>query len=270
VGDVSPAGFEALRLSIWGAHRLFDRRAALCVGVNTIGLAEAKARTGPVPDRTVWRRIERRVPEVLRDFLDAGMSEGTGWKLIPLVLEPGIRELALDNDLILWELPDALRRWIDQPGRPLFAADVTPAHGRFAPQCGPMPGNSGMRGIPAGFDYAEAIRAVLAENPARLQSELDEQGLQVAALSRGADPLIVPTQDVAICSPFPPHTSELGRCGAHFVGLNSKSIPWRYYGRPAHQVRLEHWHSRRQEVYRRLGLDPPPTAVLQPEAAGAC
>lgn len=214
-------------------------------------------RTGEVPDRVRWRSVERGVPAVLRPFLGRGMSEGTAWKFIPLLLDAGKAELAIDNDIILWALPPALKAWMDDPKGRLIAADVAPAHGQFAEQCGPEPRNSGLRGTPAGFDYEGAIAAILAQNPVTLESELDEQGLQIAAVSLGSRPHVVAVEEVSICSPFPPHSPELGRCGAHFVGLNTRELPWDFYGRPARTVRIEHWRQRRPELYARLGLEMP-------------
>jgi hypothetical protein len=257
IGKVADEGFEALRLSLWGADRLFSPEAEFHVCVNTITAEEAKLRTGEVPDRVQWRSVAREIPRVLEPFLDSAMSEGTAWKFIPLLLDKEVRELAIDNDLILWELPAAIRSWMGDPRGRLVAADVTPAHGQFAVQCGPDPRNSGIRGTPAGFDYEEAIRTVLAENPVTLRSELDEQGLQIAALSRETPPYVVSVRDVSICSPFPPHLPDLGRCGAHFVGLNTRRLPWAFHGRPAREVRLEHWRLHRPELYRRVGLDMP-------------
>jgi hypothetical protein len=65
---------------------------------------------------------------------------------------------------------------------------------------------------------------------------------------------------VTICSPFHPHQAHLGTCGAHFVGLNAHELPWRYYDRPATEVRLQHWEQRRPELYRRVGINPPAQA----------
>lgn len=263
IGDVRDAGFEALRLSLWGAERIFPEEAAFHVCVNSIAVAEARRRTGDVPARVQWHAIARHVPAVLQPFVDEDMSEGTAWKLIPLLLDPAAKELAIDNDLILWALPPALRQWLDDPDGRLIAADVVPAHGQFAAQCGPEPRNSGLRGTPAGFDYEDAITGVFAENPVMLRSELDEQGLQIAALSRGGAPYVVPVEDVAICSPFPPHAAEPGRCGAHFVGLNTRHLSFEVDGRPASEVRLDHWRAHRAALYGRIGL-PLPSGALDP------
>ena len=54
-GDASARGFEALRLSLWGAFRLFGPNAEYVVCVNRIDAAEARARTGHVPDAVDWR-----------------------------------------------------------------------------------------------------------------------------------------------------------------------------------------------------------------------
>jgi hypothetical protein len=87
-----------------------------------------------------------------------------------------------------------------------------------------------------------------------LDSELDEQGLQVAALSLNGARFVVDADDVTICSPFYPHRPELGRFGAHFVGLNSRVLPWLYYDRPATEVRLAHSMGHRTDLYGRVGL----------------
>jgi hypothetical protein len=88
----------------------------------------------------------------------------------------------------------------------------------------------------------------------RLAGELDEQGLQVVALDLGAPAHVVTTQDVAICSPFWPRRPTLGRCGAHFVGLNCRIVPWDYYDRPATEWIMENWANHRRELYERVGL----------------
>jgi hypothetical protein len=258
IGDVSPRGFEALRLSIHGALRVFGPGARYVAYVNSVDVAAARARTGAVPEIVEWREAPREPPPVLRAHLDARMAEGVAWKFAPLSAFADRRELALDNDVILWAAPEAVRRWLDGgPDARLVAEDVAAGHGAFAEFCGSEPRNSGIRGTPAGFDLAGALGEVLRRRPVSLGSELDEQGLQIAALSLDGPPLVVRTSDVSICSPFWPHQPELGRCGAHFVGLNAREIPWRYYDRPATEVRIEHWERHRPELYARVGLTPP-------------
>ena len=266
IGDVSAAGWEALRLALHGARRLFGARPAYHVFVNSVAIDAARERAGPVPEEIRWHQAPAEPPAALRPFLDAGMSEGTAWKFVPVQIDPGVRELAFDNDVILWALPDALREWLARDDARLIAEDVAMGHGRFAALAGSEPRNSGIRGTPAGFDLEAAIAAVLAEHPAPLDSELDEQGLQIAAMMRGGDPLVVRTSEVSICSPFPPHQAELGRCGAHFVGLNAHDFDWDFYGRPAIDVRREHWRRHRAELYRRVGLALPEPADM----AAAC
>ncbi|MGZ5182877.1 MAG: hypothetical protein ACXWC2_20565 [Ramlibacter sp.] len=84
-------------------------------------------------------------------------------------------------------------------------------------------------------------------------SDLDEQGLQAAALSRTAPLRTVSLREVSVCSPFHPHLPDLGRCGAHFVGLNTRHIAWDYYGRPADAWMAEHWQRQRPALYALTG-----------------
>lgn len=266
VGDVSERGFEALRLSLWGAWRLWGARAAYAVCVNTIPVARARKLTGPVPEEVAWYDMTRQVPTFLRERFDEGMAEGVGWKLAPLRVFPHLPELSLDNDCILWEEPAGLRQWREEEGTFLLAEDVKACFGRFGALCGPEPRNLGLRGLPAGFDLEAALRQVLEQVPGVLDSELDEQGMQVAALSAAGPVRVVRVEEVSICSPFPPHVPSLGRCGAHFCGLNAKRFAWSLEGRPAEVWIGEHWERHRPALYARVGL---PAPVLEgPHAPG--
>jgi hypothetical protein len=260
IGDVSARGFESLRLSIWGAWSIFGADADYCVCVNTVSVDLARKRAGSVPEVVAWSTADSGMPGWLRTrFLDSGLAEGTAWKLAPQRCFPDRRELSLDNDVILWELPAALSAWLgdESPERCLMAEDVVPALGQFASVCEGRALNSGIRGLPAGFDLEQRLSAVLDEHPATLLvSELDEQGLQAAALSRVIEPHVVSVDDVAICSPFPPHLSRPGRCGAHFVGLNTRRFGWDFHGEPAERVRARHWDQHRAELYQRVGIEP--------------
>jgi hypothetical protein len=249
IGNVSASGFESLRLSLWGARRAFGPEARLVVCVNSVPLNQAKSLTGDVPAETEWQAVTRSFPNFLRKHLDDNLAEGVGWKFAPLRIAPDAYELALDNDCILWEQPNAVREWLagDDP-LAVLAEDERRMLGQFSDLCGPEPRNSGIRGLPPGFDLGRALRTVLQEHPAVMASELDEQGLQVAALTRSLDTRIVTTREVTICSPFPPHQPRLGTCGAHFVGLNARQLPWDYDGRPAADCIRQHWLGHRARI----------------------
>lgn len=249
LGDVSDRGFETLRLSIWGAWKIFGPDAGYAVCVNTIGVHAARDKVGHVPPGVVWRDATGDLPTFLRERLDGGMAEGVGWKLAPLRFFPDSHEISLDNDCVLWDLPPVLGRWLaaGPDHRCVMAEDVRACFGAFADLCGSEPRNAGIRGLPPRYELGAALLATLHDKeaasgrPLVLASELDEQGLQTAALSRRGRPLAVPLDDVTVCSPFWPHLPHLGRCGAHFVGLNARHIPWEYYGRPADEWMAEHW-----------------------------
>lgn len=248
IGDVSPRGFQALRLSLLGARRAFGSAARFAVCVNSVTLREAMARTGTVAADVEWHVSDGRIPGWLQAHLDPALAEGVAWKFAPMRLFPDDWEISLDNDCILWAAPGPVRWWLEEgtPKTCLLAEDVAPGFGQFAALCPPAPRNSGIRGLPPGFDLERALAGVLATYPVRLASELDEQGLQVAALSRHP-PRVVPVSDVTICSPFPPHAAHLGRCGAHFVGLNvHRERP--YCDRPTMDRIADHWERLRPEV----------------------
>lgn len=257
IGDVSPFGFEALRLSVWGAFRLLGGGARYVVCVNSIPVGQARANAGEMPACIEWRDTSGEVPPFLSRHLDHAMAEGVGWKLAPLRVEPDRFELSLDNDCILWDMPAAIREWLDDADGHVIAEDVRACFGQFASMIGPEPRNSGIRGLSPEFDLESALRGVLANLPVALSSELDEQGMQVAALMRAGPPHVVRVSEVTISSPFPPHLPDVGSCGVHCVGLNAKQLPWSLDGRPAVEHIREHWRRLRPRIYERVGLSMP-------------
>lgn len=270
VGDVSLEGFEALRLSIWGAWHLFKDEADYLVCTNQIAPKDARVLAGAIPSGIRFENAS--IPGFLTAFLDPGMAEGVAWKFAPLRAFPNHFELALDNDCILWKLPKAIRHWLedgDGAQRCLLAEDVMPAFGQFDNLCGPEPRNSGIRGFPPGWDFENALRRVLRKHPVTLKSELDEQGLLTAAFSNGQMPWVVRIEEVSLCSPFPPHWQALGNCGAHFCGLNAKELPWSHQGKPGIEWIRQNWRRLRYDIYRRVRAPRPKEDFpwLEPEAA---
>jgi hypothetical protein len=256
IGDVSHNGWEALRLSILGARRVFGPDAAYAVCVNSVGLEDARARVGQLATAVEWRAVSKEdVPAPIRDRFDAGMAEGVAWKLAPVRVFPDRWEISLDNDCILWQLPGGLREWLESGDERvcLLAEDARALFGQFTPFCGPEPRNAGIRGLPPGYALAQVLEEVAARVPGVLSSELDEQGLQVAAVSALAPPAVVSIDEVSICSPFPPHRRELGSCGAHFCGLNARHFPWQLEGRYAEEWIQEHWEQHLRTVRERVG-----------------
>lgn len=261
VGDVSGRGWEALRLSVWCAWRLFGPEAGYAICVNSVPLDRARELAGDLPDTVRWLTVSAAdVPAWLAERVDPAMAEGVGWKLLPAQVFPDRHEIALDNDCLLWALPEAMRQFLERTDCTLMAEDVDRCLGVFDGMAPAGRINSGIRGLPPGYALEEALRETVATweeasgERLMLRSELDEQGLQAAALSPGERLLLVSTAEVTICSPFWPREPELGTCGAHFVGLNSKSIPWNYYDRPGLEVRREHWDRHRAALYAKAGL----------------
>jgi hypothetical protein len=238
--------------------QIFGTNAQYLVYVNTIPIRKAVESTGEIPAEVQWADATGLVPDWLRAHVSPEMAEGVAWKLAPVRSFPESYELSLDNDVVLWALPSAMERWLTSGTLEscLLAADLRPALGQFASLGGNRALNSGIRGLPPGFDLETRLRDTLAQSGVTLQSELDEQGLQAATLL--ATRLgVISTEDVSISSPFPNHQHHLGTCGAHFVGLNPKRLPWILDGRFAHEVIHEFWESHKGQVGALIGAADP-------------
>lgn len=246
IGDVSDNGWAALRLAIAGARRVFGQAAAYAVCINSVPIEFARERLGDDASAVELRLVSRAdVPDPIRSCFDESMAEGVAWKLAPLRIFPDLWEISLDNDCILWDVPQGMLRWLERgdTSQCLLAEDAQALYGRFGQLCPAEPLNAGIRGLPPRFPLEAAFDRLLADVSGPLHSELDEQGLQVAAVSQLAHPEVVSIDDVSICSPFPPHRRELGLCGAHFCGLNARHFGWQLDGRSAEDWIDEHWRA---------------------------
>jgi hypothetical protein len=228
------------------------------VCINTVPVERARARLGALADGVELRQVTRDdVPQTIRVRFGDGMAEGVAWKLAPLRAFPDRWELSLDNDVVLWDMPPAISAWLERGDarQCLLAEDARALYGRFTPFCPAEARNAGIRGLPPQFPLLEALQRLLELVPGALDSELDEQGLQVAAVSTFCEPAVVSIEDVTICSPFPPHLRELGRCGAHFCGLNTRHYAWQLEGRYAEEWIEDQWRQHLPTVRERVAAD---------------
>jgi hypothetical protein len=237
IGDVSSRGFETLGLSIRGALTVFEHAAEYVVCVNTISVDEARRRTGWTPNNVNWVDVTQDLPAWLRSYAAGGHGLEMFWKLAPVRLFPSLHELSLDNDVILWNLPDSTAQWMEESDSLLIAEDVAAHYGNLERFCSSEPRNAGIRGLPPHFNAEERLGNILERLREPLTHDCDEQGLQVALVTSEKH-RVVPLNEVAICGYFRPHRLQPGTCGAHFVGVNSKRLPWEWQGQQASSMRI--------------------------------
>lgn len=247
IGDVSSRGFEALRLSIRGALKIFGDNAEYAIGVNTVSIDYVRSIVGDVADRVEWFDATQLAPAWLREWSGDDFGSGMFWKLAPVRYFVDIPELSLDNDVILWKIPASIHQWLNDGNSLLIAEDVEAHYGNLARFCGPEPRNAGIRGVPLGFDAEVRLREIVARYGMQMTHDCDEQGLQVALVASEKH-RVVSLDEVAICGYFRPHRLEFGSCGAHFVGVNSKQLPWRWEGHSGEYYVHSYWDSRRSAV----------------------
>jgi len=247
IGDVSSRGIEALSLSIAGARKIFEGNARYVVCVNTIPALEIAGHVTGMGAGVEWLQADAELPSWLKEYLDPGMAEGVAWKFAPVDIAPDLPTLALDNDVVLWDMPPSVRQWLEDGDSLLIAEDVRSCYGNFAPWCVTEPRNSGIRGTPAGFPIEEKLQKMLARSQRSIRSETDEQGLQVSMITREKH-RVVSLEEVSICGYFRPHQLRLGSCGAHFVGVNARKLPFEWNGLSGETYVHDFWDSMKPQV----------------------
>jgi len=189
----------------------FGPGAEYVVCVNTIDIPTAKQRVGAADGMVDWHDSNPDLPMWLLLYIDSNMADGVAWKFAPVRLFPDCHSLSLDNDVVLWSLPDSIRDWMQDGDSLLTAEDVKACYGKFADFSSILPRNS----------------------------------------SRSFRPRhrVVTLQEVSVSGYFRPHMLELGACGAHFVGVNAKHLPWTWNGRSGEEYIHEYWDCKKTDLY---------------------
>ena len=147
------------------------------------------------------------------------MAEGVAWKFAPLRFFPDRWELSLDNDCILWEMPTAIRRWLQDGDNDLcvLEEDAKRCLGQFATtSAARRPSTPAYGACRPASTWRPRCGRCSNGAPSCSARSWTNRALQAAALSLRKPPLLVSVEEVTICSPFWPHHPHLGPRGAHF------------------------------------------------------
>lgn len=142
------------------------------------------------------------------------------WKMYPARMRPESHELVLDNDLLILRPPQEIKEFFES-NKTLMLRGRARAYGRYdhlVPQ--PHAINSGLYGMPPGFDLATRIMVACANDKVREWTDwCDDQGVIAFALFQHDHIIIEPE---VILNYFPEYTFPLppNLYGVHFQGAN--------------------------------------------------
>ncbi len=117
--------------------------------------------------------------------IDGSHCGGTLWKVCPPRMRPDAHEVIVDNDLIILKKPPQIDAFLKSLDRTLILEEPVRYYGRYAHRIALEDHiNSGLMGLPPGFDFGRQIRRVWeVEGSHRRITQEDEQGLLMAVMS---------------------------------------------------------------------------------------
>jgi hypothetical protein len=205
-GNVKPAGFTCLKLSVMNFQLLYPR-AILYICYN--GLHESQvSQLQDLPASLINQEYTRFVGET---------PIGVAWKLRPPRLSIAEYEVFIDNDLILRERLDEIDRWVNT-GSTLVLESESRHYGTFARH---IPNqyriNSGLFGVPPGFNLESyiALWGRWSNNCPNASYTWCEQGLVASALTHSTNHILIPQTTVTNCE-----VELIEAPGMHFISLN--------------------------------------------------
>lgn len=224
IGQVQPAGFECLKLSIESFQKLYDAEIVVCFNCEEQDLPKIDVQFF---DQNHYRH-EKRQPM------------GVTWKFYPPRLDINRKELVIDNDIVFLEKLPQIDYFLENDCT-LLAEDIQRCYGKFEKHI--MPGyhiNSGIYGMPAGFDLGNYVEfyggkewQINATGENAASASFDEQGLVALALLNYKN-CIIPESVLTRCE----RELILGKA-MHFIGLNRRP-----YHRP-----YQEWKSLQKRLY---------------------
>lgn len=157
------------------------------------------------------------------------------WKLFPPRLDITRHELVIDNDILLFRRPKEIDLFLGSDSVLLYQG-LHGLYGQFDNVPQGLRINSGIYGLPPGYDFSGAIKNFIGEKD--WSNYFDEQGLVASCLSRYHTKHMISLVQVPIiesdwdCRDFV--MSET--CGFHFVGINRNANHngWRRYENRTH------------------------------------
>jgi hypothetical protein len=150
---------------------------------------------------------------------------GVCWKLYPPRLDPSRLEIFIDNDIVLHKKID-----FDRYEDACFISEaVKRSYGSFDKLIeGSVAMNSGIFGLPPGFDFGLALSDAIAKFDVKWDdSYFEEQGLVAYVISNETH-AVLSKNDIGITWNNP--SCFMGEYGTHFIGLNSgATYYWKKY-----------------------------------------
>lgn len=217
LGNVSRTGLIVLKESIKLMQKLYDFE--ICVCFNQVSSYHVEF----VKDLGV--KSCEAVPHSL-----SISAEVENWKLYPPRLSLDVHELVIDNDYLLTKRLEEIDLFLASDNLFLVSEDNDKNYGQFTPFVDYRFGlNSGLYGMPPGYDFAADIERLLVQYEiTKWSPRFDDQGL-ISCLFLNKPHVMVPLWKVPfVCSNYRLVSNTYGY---HFVEVNrvNNHMAWNEY-----------------------------------------
>jgi hypothetical protein len=205
LGPCHEVGFDILRRSIKQVKALYGGRFHTVVCYNG---------RKPAP-LDVDEIIEARQGGLRCDPPETSSPGGPAWKLYPARMAPDTHEIIMDNDLVLHARSPKIEAFLEGDGfliTEAFKRSYSPRYEAYIRSGFHI--NTGIIGLPPGYDFAAEINTVLPHDE-RWREHFDEQSI-VAAIMQHKNPTVLTLTEIAVCF----QSYNYGSHGMHFVGAN--------------------------------------------------
>jgi hypothetical protein len=210
IGKTSKEGVDCLRLSIKNLIKLYKEEFEIYVCYNNINIKEIKW-INDFPIKLVDQNK-------YKNTLEIQPINHPCWKLYPPRLDVNNYEIFIDNDLLLSKRLD-FDKFVKN--NEFFMSEaILKSYGTLQNKINKQPYlNSGLFGIPAGFDFQKEINSTIKKLNIKWQNSHYEEQAVVAYIFNKYDFKLISLDEIYVCY----KNFRKAKYGYHFVGLNKNN-----------------------------------------------
>ena len=219
IGDCHDLGYEVLYESILNFKKIYKDKFIYCVCFNNKKIKNNLKKSLDLVDHIFdQKKFTKSVS------YNPKLINGPHWKLYPPRLLHDQHEIIIDNDIVIYKEIEEINAFLLSN---TFLI-TSPIKRSYSKQFGGKIKknfniNSGLVGLPPGFDYKKEIENILSEGSGSWMEHFDEQTV-VAAIMQNKKLTIIPFSTLSACCNGT--KMLIGEKGTHFLGVNKGFKKW--------------------------------------------
>jgi hypothetical protein len=227
IGDVSDYGFLCLEKSVELMKRLLGSKCNYAICHNNLN--ENQLKKLPNVDILINSKFYLNIYPVNVPKEKKYNNSSMFWKLYPARIRKECHEIIIDNDILIYKLPEKIIKFLNS-NHVILTESHTRSYSGILKEIIPYGFNinSGIIGLPPNYDFENDIKETIKNHKIKWEDHTSEQTLVAYILSK-KNCEIINKKEIYINFDCHKEKIILGTCGVHMCGLNGTNKNEKWY-----------------------------------------